>query len=85
MFVAVPEIPASLTLQGEQHRVFDLTVLVTFLDVLLHFSPPVGILKGPFLLGVSEHGQYHLGPLPIRGPAVNAFLGIRKLEGVLGS
>ena len=44
MFIAVLEIPASLTLQGEQYRVFDLTVLVTFLDVLLHFGPPVGIL-----------------------------------------
>ena len=85
MFITVPEIPASLTLQGEQHRVFDLTVPVTFLDVLLHFSPAVGILQGPFLLGVSEHGQYHLGLLPIRGLACNAFLGIRRLEGVHGS
>ena len=44
MFVAVPEIPVSLTLQGEQHCVFDLTVLVTFLDVFLHFGPPISIL-----------------------------------------
>ena len=28
MFVAVPEIPASLTLQGEQHCVFDLEISV---------------------------------------------------------
>ena len=44
MFVAVPEILVSLALQGEHHPVFDLTVLVTFLDVLLHLGPPVGIL-----------------------------------------
>ena len=44
MFVAVPEIPASLTFQGEQHCVFDLTVLVTFLNVFLHFGPSIGIL-----------------------------------------
>ena len=85
MFVTVPEIPASLTLQGEQHRIFDLTVLVTFLNVLLNFGPPVGILECPFLLGVSEHGQYHLGLLPVWGPAFNAFLGIRRPEGVCGS
>ena len=47
MFVAVPEILASLTLQGEQHRVFDLTVLVTFLDVFLHFALQSAYSRAP--------------------------------------
>ena len=44
MFITMPEIPASLSLQGEQHCVLDLVILVTLLDILLNFGSPVGIL-----------------------------------------
>ena len=84
MFVTMPEIPASLSLQGEQHCVLDLVILVTLLDILLNFGSPIGILQRPFLFGIPEHGQHHLGLLSIWSPAFDPLLGIRSPVGMRG-
>ena len=84
MFVTMPEVPASLSFQGEQHCVLDLVILITLLDILLNLSSPVGILQCPFLFGVPEHGQHHLGLLPVWGPAFDPFLGICSPVGMRG-
>ena len=80
----MPEIPASLSLQGEQHCILDLVILVTLLDILLNFGSPVGILQHPFLFGISEHGQHHLGLLSIRSSAFDSLLGIHSPVGMRG-
>ena len=84
MFITMPEIPASLSLQGQQHCVLDLVILVTLLDILLNFGSPVGILQCPFLFGISEHGQHHLGLLSVRSYAFDPLLGIRSPVGMRG-
>ena len=78
MFVTMPEIPESLSLQGEQHCVLDLVILVNLLDILLNFGSPIGVLQCPFLFGIPEHGQYHLGLLSVRSSAFDSLLGIRS-------
>ena len=80
----MPEIPAGLSLQGEQHGVLDLVILVTLLDILLYFSSPVGILQCPFLLQISEHGQHHLGLLSVRSSAFDPLLGVCSPVGMRG-
>ena len=78
MFITMPEIPASLSLQGEQHCVLDLVILVTLLDILLNFGSPVSILQRPFPFGISEHGQHHFGLLSVRSSAFDPLLGVRS-------
>ena len=78
MFITMPEILSSLSLQGEQHCILDLVILVTLLDVLLNFGSPVSILQCPFFLRISEHGQHHFGLLSVRSSAFDPLLGIRS-------
>ena len=84
MFITMPEIPTSLSLQGEQHCVLDLVILVTLLDVLLNFGSPVGILQRPFFLGISEHGQHHFGLLSVQSSAFDPLLGVHSPVGMHG-
>ena len=84
MFITMPEIPVSLSLQGEQHCILDFVILLTLLDVLLNFGSPVGILQRPFFLGISEHGQHHFGLLSVRSSAFDPLLGIHSSVGMHG-
>ena len=84
MFITMPEIPVSLSLQGEQHCILDLVILVALLDILLNFGSPISILQRPFLFGISEHGQHHLGLLSIRSSAFDPLLGICSPVGMSG-